>query len=167
MYLHWTHPQLSWTVNLVWGGVVSRPVTTSEYNGYKVYGADGAQVVAPEDAQLVAEVRALGFDEDVPRSTTGIRVLDHTWDERFRAMLASFDCLRICGTRIRLARCVHWAARHGGVGVPPALEAFGFRNVMEVASRVRWSFPRWQAPTRGSSGTGGGGGFGPRQNGLW
>ena len=133
-------PQLSWTVRelgAVGGVVVTASHNPSEYNGYKVYGADGAQVVAPEDAQLVAEVRALGSDEDVPRSTTGIRVLDHTWDERFRAMLASFRLsphLVEHGSDLPVV----FTGLHGtgALAVPPALEAFGFRNVMEVASQA-------------------------------
>ena len=133
-------PQLSWTVRelgAVGGVVVTASHNPSEYNGYKVYGADGAQVVAPEDAQLVAEVRALGSDEDIPRSTTGIRVLDHTWDERFRAMLASFRLsphLVEHGSDLPIV----FTGLHGtgALAVPPALEAFGFRNVKEVASQA-------------------------------
>ena len=133
-------PQLSWTVRelgAVGGVVVTASHNPSQYNGYKVYGADGAQVVAPEDARLVAEVRALGPDEDVPRSTTGIRVLDHTWDERFRTMLASFRLsphLVEHGSDLPIV----YTGLHGtgALAVPPALEAFGFRNVMEVASQA-------------------------------
>ncbi|MEC7951272.1 MAG: phospho-sugar mutase, partial [Bacteroidota bacterium] len=58
-------PQLSWTVrelSAVGGVVVTASHNPSIYNGYKVYAADGGQVVAPEDAQLVAEVRALASD---------------------------------------------------------------------------------------------------------
>ena len=133
-------PQLSWTVReleAVGGVVVTASHNPSEYNGYKVYGADGAQVVAPEDAQLVDEVRALRPDEDVPRSATGIRVLDHTWDDRFRTMLATFRLsphLVQHGSDMPIV----YTGLHGtgALAVPPALKAFGFRNVMEVASQA-------------------------------
>ena len=59
-------PQLSWTVRelgAVAGVVVTASYNPSIYNGYKVYAADGGRSVAPEDAQLVAEVRALSTDQ--------------------------------------------------------------------------------------------------------
>ena len=79
-------PQLSWTVRelgAVAGVVVTASRNPSIYNGYKVYAADGGQVVAPEDAQLVAEVRALSTDQPVAEQD-GIHVLDATWDDRYR-----------------------------------------------------------------------------------
>ena len=145
-------PQLSWTVRelgAVGGVVVTASHNPPIYNGYKVYAADGGQVVAPEDAQLVAEVRALGPDAVAPRSTDGIRVLDASWDDRFRKMLASFRLsphLVEHGSDLTLA----FTGLHGtgAVAVPPALKAFGFRNVHEVASQAvpDGAFPTVKSP---------------------
>jgi len=145
-------PQLSWTVRelgAVGGVVVTASHNPPIYNGYKVYAADGGQVVAPEDAQLVAEVRALGPDAVAPRSTDGIRVLDASWDERFRSMLASFRLsphLVEHGSDLTLV----YTGLHGtgALAVPPALKAFGFRNVHEVASQAvpDGAFPTVESP---------------------
>ena len=133
-------PQLSWTVRelgAVGGVVVTASHNPSIYNGYKVYAADGGQVVAPEDAQLVAEVRALASDAEVPRDTKNIRTLDNTWDDRYRAMLATFRLsphLVANGSDLPVV----YTGLHGtgALAVPAALRAFGFRNIHEVASQA-------------------------------
>ena len=133
-------PQLSWTVRelgAVGGVVVTASHNPSIYNGYKVYGSDGGQVVAPEDAALVAEVKALDGTTDVPRSAAGVQVFDESWDERFREMLASFRLsphLVNNGSDLPIV----YTGLHGtgALAVPPALKAFGFRNVHEVASQA-------------------------------
>ena len=133
-------PQLSWTVRklgAVGGVVVTASHNPSIYNGYKVYAADGGQVVAPEDAQLVAEVRALASDVEVPRDTKNIRTLDSTWDDRYRAMLATFRLsphLVANGSDLPVV----YTGLHGtgALAVPAALRAFGFRNIHEVASQA-------------------------------
>ena len=145
-------PQLSWTVRelgAVGGVVVTASHNPPIYNGYKVYAADGGQVVAPNDAQLVAEVRALGPDAVAPRSQEGIRTLDASWDERYRDMLASFRLsphLVEHGSDLTLV----YTGLHGtgAVAVPPALKAFGFRNVHEVASQATpdGAFPTVDSP---------------------
>lgn len=145
-------PQLSWTVRelgAVGGVVVTASHNPPQYNGYKVYGSDGGQVVAPEDAQLVREVRALPPNNVAPRSQQGIRVLDASWDERFRDMLASYRLsphLIEHGSDLALV----FTGLHGtgAVSVPLALKAFGFRNVHQVASQSQpdGAFPTVESP---------------------
>ncbi len=55
-------PQLSFTVrhlNCHIGVMITASHNPREYNGYKVYGDDGAQVVAPYDGMIIAEVRKI------------------------------------------------------------------------------------------------------------
>ena len=133
-------PQLSWTVRelgAVGGVVVTASHNPSEYNGYKVYGADGAQVVAPEDAQLVAEVRALGSDEDVREAPRGFACWTTLGTNDSAPCWLRSDCLRISwNTDQTCPLCTLALHGTGALAVPPALEAFGFRNVMEVASQA-------------------------------
>jgi len=59
-------PELSFALrelNCIAGIVVTASHNPAEYNGYKVYWEDGAQVTAPKDEQIIAEVNAIeGFD---------------------------------------------------------------------------------------------------------
>ena len=59
-------PELSFALrelNCIAGIVVTASHNPAEYNGYKVYWEDGAQVTAPKDEQIISEVNAIeGFD---------------------------------------------------------------------------------------------------------
>lgn len=133
-------PQLSWTVRqlgAVGGVVITASHNPPIYNGYKVYAEDGGQIVAPDDAALVAEVRAIPMDAVIARDPSGVRTLDASWDEGYRAMLASFSLspsLKAHGSDLPIV----YTGLHGtgALAVPPALKAFGFRNVHEVASQA-------------------------------
>ena len=55
-------PELSFAVRelgCVAGIVVTASHNPPEYNGYKVYWEDGAQVTAPKDVQIISEVKAV------------------------------------------------------------------------------------------------------------
>lgn len=58
-------PQLSFTVRelkAAGGVMITASHNPPEYNGYKVYGPDGAQVISPADEQIIGHVNAIGFD---------------------------------------------------------------------------------------------------------
>ncbi|MBD3420566.1 MAG: phospho-sugar mutase [Chitinivibrionales bacterium] len=58
-------PELSFAVRYLKataGIVITASHNPSRYNGYKVYWSDGAQIVPPHDAGIIAEVNAVGDD---------------------------------------------------------------------------------------------------------
>ena len=145
-------PQLSWTVRelgAVAGVVVTASHNPSIYNGYKVYAADGGQVVAPEDAQLVAGSAGVVHGPARGPNLRRHHVLDATWDDRYRDVLASFRLspdFVANGSELTIA----YTGLHGtgALAVPAALKAFGFKNVHEVPSQAipDGAFPTVHSP---------------------
>ena len=118
------------------GVVISASHNPPEDNGFKVYGPDGGQVVAPHDEGITGEMRRVGeirripFDEGIERGL--IRTIDPEVDARYIAVLAD---LSLDGARdIRLV----YTPLHG-VGmtsVAAALKKLGYRDVHYVAEQV-------------------------------
>jgi phosphomannomutase len=87
-------------------------------NGYKVYLGDGSQIVPPADAEIAAEIAAIGSLNDVPRPDTGWETLD---DSVLDAYLARTDAV-LAENSPRTARTVYTAMH--GVGKDTLLAAF-------------------------------------------
>ncbi|GLW44887.1 phosphomannomutase [Streptomyces sp. NBRC 14336] len=104
------------------GAVAGVEVTASHNpprdNGYKVYLGDGSQIVPPADAEIAAEIAAIGSLNDVPRPTEGWETLD---DSVLDAYLARTDAVLAEGSP-RTARTVYTAMH--GVGKDVLLAAF-------------------------------------------
>ncbi|MGY3203688.1 phospho-sugar mutase [Streptomyces sp. TE5632] len=119
------------------GAVAGVEVTASHNpprdNGYKVYLGDGSQIVPPADAEIAAEIAAVGSLDDVPRPTTGWQTLD---DSVLDAYLARTDAVLAEGSP-RTARTVYTAMH--GVGKDVLLAAFaraGFPEPVLVAEQA-------------------------------
>ncbi|MFJ3893396.1 phospho-sugar mutase [Streptomyces sp. NPDC090083] len=119
------------------GAVAGVEVTASHNpprdNGYKVYLGDGSQIVPPADAEIAAEIDAIGSLHDVPRPAEGWQVLD---DGVLDAYLARTDAVLAAGSP-RTARTVYTAMH--GVGKDVLLAAFaraGFPEPVLVAEQA-------------------------------
>lgn len=104
------------------GAVAGVEVTASHNpprdNGYKVYLGDGSQIVPPADAEIAAEIDAVGPLHDVPRPESGWETLG---EEVLEAYLARTDAVLAAGSP-RTARTVYTAMH--GVGKDTLLAAF-------------------------------------------
>ncbi|QEV08018.1 phospho-sugar mutase [Streptomyces prasinus] len=119
------------------GAVAGVEVTASHNpprdNGYKVYLGDGSQIVPPADAEIAAEIAAVGSLDDVPRPDAGWETLD---DSVLDAYLARTDAVLAEGSP-RTARTVYTAMH--GVGKDVLLAAFaraGFPEPVLVAEQA-------------------------------
>ncbi|WP_405880098.1 phospho-sugar mutase [Streptomyces sp. NBC_01384] len=119
------------------GAVAGVEVTASHNpprdNGYKVYLGDGSQIVPPTDAEIAAEIDAIGSLADVPRPDSGWEILD---EGVLNAYLARTDAV-LAQDSPRTARTVYTAMH--GVGKDVLLAAFaraGFPEPVLVAEQA-------------------------------
>lgn len=142
-------PELSFAIRELGckGGVMlTASHNPKEYNGYKAYGSDGGQLVAPYDKLVIEEVRKIqGVDEiKFERKAENIESIGKEIDEKYLDALAALSVSKDAIQRQKDLKIV-FSAIHGtgGVMVPPALRRFGFENVMEVEEQKSYdgNFP--------------------------
>ncbi|HPD64596.1 MAG TPA: phospho-sugar mutase [Bacteroidia bacterium] len=134
-------PELSFAVRYLKcqsGIVITASHNPKEYNGYKVYWDDGAQLVAPHDKNVIAEVLKIKSIAEV--KTKGnpemIEKIGKEVDEAFlsevKKQLLNPD---IAGKeKIRIV----YTPLHGtgGVLIPAFLKSIGYENVIEVKEQM-------------------------------
>jgi phosphoglucomutase len=147
-------PELSFAVRHLGctaGVVVTASHNPKEYNGYKVYWSDGGQIVPPQDAGILAEVRGVSDYSEVRRSPGSplIVSIGAEVDEAYRATVAR---LRLDPELVESGSdlAIVYTPLHGtgAVSVVPALAQAGFRNVHVVASQAQpdGRFPTVHSP---------------------
>ena len=146
-------PELSFAVRELGckgGVVITASHNPKEYNGFKVYGADGAQIVNPFDVELINKVRALSIDEvnfNVNKELIfGLGdEMDNTYLERLKTLSLSPEAITKQKNLPIVFTGIHGT---GAVMVPKALKAFGFDNVTTVASQdvLDGNFPTVKSP---------------------
>ncbi|MGV9251004.1 phospho-sugar mutase [Streptomyces sp. NPDC003697] len=127
------------------GAVAGVEVTASHNpprdNGYKVYLGDGSQIVPPADAEIAAEIDAIGSLHEVSRPDTGWETLD---DGVLDAYLARTDAVLSAGSP-RTARTVYTAMH--GVGKDVVLAAFARAGFPEPVLVTEQAEPDPDFPT--------------------
>ncbi|WP_059013095.1 phospho-sugar mutase [Streptomyces specialis] len=115
------------------GVAVTASHTPPRDNGYKVYLGEGSQIVPPADADIAAEIAAVGPLHAVPRAEDGWQVLG---EEIVDAYLARTDAALTAGSP-RTALAVYTPMH--GVGRSVLTAAFaraGFPDPVEVAEQA-------------------------------
>ncbi|MGB4842899.1 MAG: phospho-sugar mutase [Ferruginibacter sp.] len=128
-------PELSFAIrkNGCKGGVVcTASHNPKEYNGYKAYWDDGAQMVPPHDKNVIKEVEKIASVDDV-KWTGGeknIIIIGKEMDEAYLDMVKSLSVYPdICAAQHAL-KIVYTPVHGTGIMlVPQALQKFGFTNV--------------------------------------
>lgn len=135
-------PELSFAIRELGcrsGVVLTASHNPKEYNGYKAYGADGGQFVAPYDKMVMEEVQRIAKVEDIKfnRIDENVEIIGKEIDDRFLEELVKLSVSRDAIQRQKDISIV-FSPIHGtgGVSVPPALEAYGFENVTLVEEQM-------------------------------
>ena len=117
------------------GIVLTASHNPKEYNGYKVYWNDGAQVLPPHDKGIIAEVRNVSSPDQV--QFVGNPALIHTIDDTVeKAYMAQVKTLITAQDAIQRAGDVSvvYTSLHGAgiTMIPPVLASLGFSRVTSV-----------------------------------
>lgn len=133
------------------GIVITASHNPKEYNGYKVYGEDGGQMVDPDDVNVIHEVRNIrGFDE-VNFEKKSHLILDPGPEvEQDYLRRVSALCLSPEVIRSQKDLGIVYTSLHGtGVTlVPEALKMLGFENITLVSDQCLpdGNFPTLKSP---------------------
>ncbi len=135
-------PELSFAIrelNCQSGVVLTASHNPKEYNGFKAYGSDGGQFVAPYDKMVMEEVQKIRNVEDInfDRVDENIEIIGKKIDDRFLEELVKLSVSKEAIRRQKDISIV-FSPIHGtgGVSVPPALEAYGFEKVTLVKEQM-------------------------------
>ena len=133
------------------GVVVTASHNPKEYNGYKAYWTDGAQVTEPHDKNIIAEVAKI---TDVDMVLTGknpenITILDEKFDEIYLNKVHELSLSPESVKKHHDMKIVYSPMHGAGVRlVPASLKKFGFTNVILVKEQavIDGNFPTVESP---------------------
>lgn len=135
-------PELSFAIRELGcksGIVVTASHNPKEYNGYKVYWEDGAQIIAPHDTKIIEEVRKItSFDQiKFDANTDLIQSIGKDIDDRYLAEMSKLS-LSPDAIKNQSDLSIVFSPIHGtGITlVPSALEQFGFTNVTIIEEQA-------------------------------
>jgi phosphoglucomutase len=135
-------PQLSFAIRELGcrsGVMLTASHNPKEYNGYKAYGADGGQYVAPHDKAVLEEVAAIKSIDEVNfnRNEANIELIGEEMDQRYLDSIATLSVSPEAIQRQKDLKIVFSPIHGTGITlVPKALKQFGFENVILVEEQT-------------------------------
>ena len=148
-------PELSFTIRelkLHSGVVITASHNPKEYNGYKAYWGDGAQVTPPHDTNIIDEVAKITKNSQVltGMNPENIEILGEEFDKRYIDRIKNDIQLSPESVEKFHDMKIVYTPLHGaGVRlVPMALRSFGFTNIHVVPEQavVDGNFPTVESP---------------------
>ena len=137
-------PELSYAVRTrgtIAGVVITASHNPREYNGYKVYWEDGAQITAPKDAQIIGEVNAIKDYAEIKKMTTeeakaaGLyevigKEIDDKYMEALKKLVLHPEAIKQMASSLKIV----YTPLHGTGNVPVrrVLKELGFEQVTVV-----------------------------------
>ena len=142
-------PELSFAVrelNAAAGIMITASHNPPKYNGYKVYGADGAQIVPPDDKDIITEVRAISDYADIKTISEeeakekGLynvvgKEIDDRYIEELKKCVLNPEIIKEQGDKLKIVYTpLHGA---GNEMVQRILKELGFKNVYVVPEQEK------------------------------
>jgi len=131
-------PELSFAIRLLGcqsGVNITASHNPKEYNGYKAYWADGAQVLAPHDANIISHVNKITDVADIKFEGNKqlIELIGEDIDKKFLAAVKGLSLDPEVIKRHADLKIVYTPIHGTGVEmVPASLKNYGFTNIIHV-----------------------------------
>ncbi|MEC8831762.1 MAG: phospho-sugar mutase, partial [Bacteroidota bacterium] len=146
-----TTPELSFAVKFLGchaGIVLTASHNPPEYNGYKVYWADGGQIVPPQDGEIIAEINSLSFEDiKFDKDDSLIHLIDEDVDEAFFEASVKNGNFNASG---KDDFKIVFTSLHGTsiTAIPEVLKRAGYKNVtiIEEQAEPNGDFPTVESP---------------------
>ena len=135
-------PELSFAVRHLGcrsGVMLTASHNPKEYNGYKAYGADGGQFVAPHDKAVMDEVAAIKSIDEVNfnRIDANVELIGEEIDELYLSKITELSVSPEAIQHQKDLKIVYSPIHGTGITlVPAALKRFGFENVIIVEEQA-------------------------------
>jgi phosphoglucomutase len=121
------------------GVVVTASHNPREYNGYKAYWQDGAQIIAPHDKNVINEVQKIGSINDVKfeKQDDLIEIIGDEIDQIYLDKVAALSLSPEINEAQKDLSIVFSSIHGSGIQlVPASLRRFGFENVHVVEEQA-------------------------------
>ncbi|MCL1943103.1 MAG: phospho-sugar mutase [Candidatus Azobacteroides sp.] len=147
-------PEISYTIRKLEcqsGIILTASHNPKEYNGYKAYWNDGAQMVAPHDKNVIAEVNKIRSAKDIlfKGNKKLIEIIGEEIDAVYINDIKTISLSPESIQKHKDMKIVYTPIHGTGVKmIPRALEAFGFTNIIHVPEQdvVSGDFPTVVSP---------------------
>jgi len=142
-------PELSFAVRelkCIAGVVITASHNPPEYNGYKVYWEDGAQITPPHDKGIIAKVNEIADYSDAKIMSEGAakeaglleiigEEIDNRYEEELLKLVEDKDVIKEQASSLKIV----YTPLHGTGNIPVrrVLAALGFENVYVVSEQER------------------------------
>lgn len=122
-----------------------------EYNGYKAYWADGAQIIAPHDTNIIDNVNRISGVEDIKFKGNPelIQIIGRDVDDVYLAEIKNLQLSPEAVSRHHDMKIVYTPIHGTGVNlIPESLANFGFTNIIHVPEQdeTDGNFPTVASP---------------------
>ncbi|MGL5893167.1 MAG: phospho-sugar mutase [Bacteroidales bacterium] len=147
-------PEISYAIRLLGcqsGVIITASHNPKEYNGYKAYWNDGAQMIAPHDKNTISEVNKIRDPRDIKFTPNKdlIEIIGEKIDNSYLEAIKTLSLSKEAIKRQHDLKIVYTPIHGTGVKmIPDALRSWGFTNIINVPEQdvVSGDFPTVHSP---------------------